>query len=75
NHTLLSLEALNARKMPIVGIAFIGEENADSERTICEMGGAMHLGRLPHLSPLNEQTLRTAMVENFQSLLSKRIHA
>lgn len=65
NHSLLSIEALKARKIPILGIAFSGDENADSERTIAEMGGVTRLGRLPHLNPLTPQSLHTAFGENF----------
>ena len=32
---LLSLEAIRARNIPLLGIAFIGEANDDSERIIC----------------------------------------
>ena len=46
NHTLLSIEALKRRGIPLLGVAFVGEENADSERTICEMGCVRRLGRL-----------------------------
>src|SRR5882724_11217983 len=38
NHTLLSIEALRARNIPLLGVAFIGDENADSERIIVDMG-------------------------------------
>jgi dethiobiotin synthetase len=34
NHTLLTLEALQLRKLPIKGIIFNGESNRDSERII-----------------------------------------
>jgi dethiobiotin synthetase len=36
NHSLLSIEALRSRKIEILGIAFIGERNSDSESAICE---------------------------------------
>lgn len=65
NHSLLSIEALRLRDIYIVGIAFIGEANEDSERTICTMGGVRRLGRLPHLSPLDAETLADAFHENF----------
>ncbi|SON54048.1 ATP-dependent dethiobiotin synthetase BioD 1 [Hartmannibacter diazotrophicus] len=61
NHTLLSIEALRARSIPLIGIAFIGDEMADSQRTIADFGGVAELGRLPHLDPLNATTLRDAM--------------
>ena len=57
NHSLLSIEALRLRDMPIAGIAFIGDANEDSERTICTMGGVKRLGRLPHLEQLDAANL------------------
>lgn len=69
NHTLLSIEALRARSIPLLGIAFIGEEVADTQRTIVEFGGVPQLGRLPHLDPLTDETLRNAMVAGFDLAL------
>ncbi len=66
NHSLLSLEALRARDVPVLGIAFIGDENTDNERTICDIGSVKRLGRLPRLDPLNATTLRTAFAANFR---------
>ncbi|MET3524184.1 dethiobiotin synthase [Mesorhizobium abyssinicae] len=65
NHTLLSIEALRARSIPLAGIAFIGDEMADTQRTIAEMGGVPQLGRLPYLDPLTDKTLRDAMIAGF----------
>ena len=66
NHSLLSIESLRCRDIPIHGIAFIGDANADSERTICEMGQVRRLGRLPHVTPLNKQSLAAAFAANFR---------
>ena len=38
NHTLLSIEAMRARDIPLLGIAFIGDENAETERIIADDG-------------------------------------
>ena len=65
NHTLLSLEALWARKIPIHGIAFIGPDNPDNIRTIEEFSGEKILGHLPHLENLNAANLRQAFADNF----------
>jgi dethiobiotin synthetase len=65
NHSLLSVEALRSRRVDILGIAFIGDENLDTENTICRIGGIRRLGRLPWLSPLNAETLRTAFERSF----------
>jgi dethiobiotin synthetase len=60
NHSLLSIEALRARNVPIAGIAFIGEPHAENERIIPLLGKVRCIGRLPHLDPLDAQTLRQA---------------
>lgn len=65
NHTLLSIEALRARSIPLIGVAFIGDEAADTQRTIAEFGDVPQLGRLPHLDPLTGKTLRDAMIAGF----------
>ncbi len=66
NHSLLSIEALNGRNIPILGVAFVGDEVPDTERTIVDMGGVRHLGRLPHISPLTRASLAAAFAENFR---------
>jgi dethiobiotin synthetase len=65
NHTLLSIEALMRRAIPVVGVAFVGDEQADSERTIAEMGNVRLLGRLPVVDPLTPATLRAAFDQHF----------
>ncbi|MBS0234184.1 MAG: ATP-dependent dethiobiotin synthetase BioD [Proteobacteria bacterium] len=65
NHSLLSIEALKRRAIPMLGIAFIGDANADSERTITSFGGVRHLGRLPKLAALDSERLQKAFAENF----------
>ncbi|MDE2602708.1 MAG: ATP-dependent dethiobiotin synthetase BioD [Bradyrhizobium sp.] len=65
NHSLLSIEALRARSVAILGIAFIGEANIESERIITEMGKVHRLGRLPHVAPLTRDRLREAFANGF----------
>jgi dethiobiotin synthetase len=67
NHSLLSIEALRHRDIDIIGIAFIGDGNAESERIICEIGRVRRLGRLPRLSPLTANTLRAAFETSFDA--------
>lgn len=66
NHSLLSLEASRSRNINILGIAFIGEENVDTESIICRMGPVRRLGRLPWLAPLTGDTLRAAFKASFR---------
>lgn len=65
NHSLLSIQALKQRAIPILGIAFIGDENIDSPRTICAFGRVKFLGRLPRLAPLTPQSLQGAFSNAF----------
>lgn len=65
NHSLLSIEALRRRGVPILGIAFVGEEQPDSEATIARLGSVKRLGRLPRLDPLDAGTLAAAFAANF----------
>jgi dethiobiotin synthetase len=67
NHSLLSIEALRRRDIEILGIAFLGDGNAESERAICEIGCVKRLGLLPRLSPLNRGTLRQAFSVSFKA--------
>ena len=65
NHSLLSIEALRARGVPILGVAFIGDAVEDSEATIASIGGVRRLGRLPHLHDLNKDSLAAAFSKAF----------
>jgi dethiobiotin synthetase len=67
NHTLLSIEALRARGITLLGVAFIGDESAESERIIVEMGHARRLGRLPYLAQLTGDVLRAAFALHFNT--------
>lgn len=65
NHTLLSLEALRARGIPVLGLAFIGDENTDTQQIIVELGKTPSLGRLPRLAEVTPDALRQAFRANF----------
>jgi dethiobiotin synthetase len=65
NHTLLSIEAIRARNIPLLGIAFIGDENTESEDIIVALGRARRLGRMPSLTPLTIESLKAAFAAHF----------
>jgi dethiobiotin synthetase len=67
NHTLLSLDAMRQRGIPILGVAFIGDAYPDTQRIIEEMGEVRVLGRLSRLEPLTPDTLRQAFREHFDA--------
>ncbi|HEY6917166.1 MAG TPA: dethiobiotin synthase [Allosphingosinicella sp.] len=61
NHSLMSVEALRARGVPVAGILFIGDSHPENERIVPRLAGVPHLGRLPLLDPLDAATLAGAM--------------
>lgn len=65
NHSLLSIEALRTRQIPIFGIAFVGDAVEHSEATICRVGQVRRLGRLPRLEQLDADHLRAAFRAGF----------
>ncbi len=71
NHSLLSIEALRARNVPVLGVAFVGNPVEDSEAIISEIGRVRRLGRLALQPQLDEHQLARAFdagfrLENFQ---------
>lgn len=65
NHSLLSIEALRSRGVPILGVAFVGDAVEDSEAIIAAMGKVKRLGRLPFVDPLDAANIAAAFRENF----------
>lgn len=65
NHTLLSIEAMERRAIPIYGIVFIGAEEIATERIIGKFAKERILGRLPYLQPLTPNHLRSAFRKQF----------
>ncbi len=60
NHTLLSIEALKSRGIPLLGVAFVGKAMPDTERTIAALSGARRLGRLDWIAGLEEDPGRSS---------------
>jgi dethiobiotin synthetase len=67
NHSLLTIEALRARGVPIHGLAFLGDAVPDSEAIIAKLGGVRRLGRLPIVDPLTPEELAKAFAAGFDS--------
>ena len=66
NHTLLSIEALQNRRIPLHGIVFIGPENDNTIKTIAAFSKVKVLGHLPMLENLDQHTLATAFTDHFR---------
>lgn len=65
NHSLLTIEALRMRGVPILGVAFVGDAMEDSEATIAAMGKVKRLGRLPILERLDHASLAAVFADAF----------
>jgi dethiobiotin synthetase len=57
NHTLLSLEALRQRAIPVLGLVLNGPLHPDNPRTLEAFGGVPVLAQLPPLAPLTADAL------------------
>ncbi|MEA5411378.1 dethiobiotin synthase [Synechococcus sp. BA-120 BA3] len=57
NHTLLSLEALERRSIPVLGLVLNGDPHPDNPRTLAALGGVPVLAELPPLDPLDREGL------------------
>ena len=57
NHTLLTLEALQARSLRVAGVLMIGEPNADNRAAIERYGRVPLVAEMPCLTPLDSRLL------------------
>jgi dethiobiotin synthetase len=53
NHTLLSIDALKHRRIPVIGIIFNGPEDSSSETFILNHSQLKKLGHIPQLEKVN----------------------
>ena len=58
NHTLLSIEHLKQREIPVFGIVYVGDELPETSEIIEKMTGIKILFRVPLFSLLNKDTIR-----------------
>ena len=57
NHTLLTLEALRARRLRVTGVMMIGEPNAENRAAIEQYGHVPVVAEMPFLTPLDPGSL------------------
>ncbi len=68
NHTLLTIEALQNRKIAIAGIIFSGEENQETETIIVSKTKIKNIGRIDH-EPFFDQNVITEYADLFREQL------
>ena len=64
NHTLLSLEALKSRDIPVAGIVMNGPSFPHNRAALEAYGGISVLAEIPPLDPLNKQALLAVQPEH-----------
>ena len=64
NHTLLTLEALRHRSIPLLGLVLNGPLHPDNPRTLAELGGVPVLAQLPRLEPLTAAALQEQWLQS-----------
>jgi len=64
NHTLLTLEALRHRSIPVLGLVLNGPLHPDNPRTLAELGGVPVLAQLPRLDPLDAAALQRQWLQS-----------
>ncbi len=70
NHTLLTIEALKKREIPILGIVLNGELHEDNPKTLEQLANIPIIAQLPHLNSLSAKKLLEQWVKQD---LEKRI--
>ncbi|HMI03189.1 MAG TPA: dethiobiotin synthase [Pedobacter sp.] len=60
NHTLLTLEVLKANQIEIEGLIFNGASNPETEHYIESFSKIKVLGRIPHMSVIDKESVREA---------------
>ena len=75
SHSLLTIEALRRRKIPIQGVAFVGDEDRAARGAISRMGQVADLGCLPRIAPLTQENLGVAFASAFGDARSGKMCA
>ena len=57
NHTMLSLEALERRGVPTVGVVLVGDRHPENERTLSTWSPVPIVGHIPQLERIDRKSL------------------
>ena len=70
NHTLLTIEALQNRKIKVAGIIFSGEENKATESIILSKTGIKFIGRIEQEPYFDQNVIKDYADQFRENLLS-----
>jgi dethiobiotin synthase len=71
NHTLLSLAALRAARLDVLGVIMAGKENRENRKAIEKYGGVRVAGWIPHLRKID----RAALVRVYERRFDAKVFA
>lgn len=63
NHTLLTLEALLSRQLPVAGVVLSGAPHGENRRAIEQFGRVAVIAEVPELHPLSPATVAAAALD------------
>lgn len=63
NHTLLSIEMLRARNIPLAGLIYSGGDSPETVRIVTELTGVRPLAELPEFAEVNVTAIKRAAEE------------
>ena len=63
NHTMLSVDVLNKRSIPIFGIIYVGEKHESTEKIISTVSKIPVLGRIPIVDEVNKEFVQTEAIK------------
>jgi dethiobiotin synthase len=66
NHTLLTLAALREERLPIRGVALVGNKNIENRRAIEHYGNVRVIGHIPILKTINRAALLEVYEKHFE---------
>jgi dethiobiotin synthase len=68
NHTLLTLASLREARLPVCGVALVGDENIENRRAIEHYGNVRVIGHIPILEKIN----RAALLDVYEKYFDHR---
>jgi dethiobiotin synthetase len=73
NHTLLTVEVLRNRNIPVEGVVFVGPQNAATESIILKVTGLKMITRIPITDELNTAFIQAEAKKLRESIFNQQI--
>lgn len=73
NHTLLTVEKLKEREIPILGVIMNGPKNLENKKAIEKYGNVKVLAEIEHISSINARSLQDVFNDQFSVMKSAKV--